>query len=117
MEMSINYSLIKSIEDIRLLSHAYLNGKTSSTTRKRTKYLDEYRDLILKLITDKHRTFDYIDHLHNYLVREHKIVCSRSTLNRYVRMDDEINLLFNKKKTQKFMKDLKQILEFKHSLI
>ena len=58
--------------------------------------------MILKLLKDKYRSFNYIDHLYNYLVREHKITCSRSTLNRYVRMDDEINSLFNKKKTQKF---------------
>lgn len=80
----------------------YLNGKIPAITRSRVKYLDEYRELIIKLLTDKCRSFDYIDHLYNYLVREHKITCSRSTLNRYVRNDDEINLLFNKKKTQKF---------------
>lgn len=78
------------------------DGKTPSTTRKRVKYLDEYRELIVKLLTDKYKTFDYIDLLHNYLVREHKIACSRPTLNRHIRMDDEINSLFNKKKTQKF---------------
>jgi len=66
-----------------------LNRKTPSTTRKRIRYLDEYRASVLKLRTDKYRTFDYIDCLHNYSVR-------------HVRMDDEINSLFNKKKTQNF---------------
>jgi transposase len=80
----------------------YLNGEIPSSTRIRVKYLDQYRELILALLTDKYRSFDYIDHLYNYLVREHKITCSRSTLNRYIRNDKKLNTLFNKKKTQKF---------------
>jgi transposase len=80
----------------------YLNGEIASSTRIRVKYLDQYRELILALLTDKYRNFDYIDHLYNYLVREHKITCSRSTLNRYIRNDKKLNALFNKKKTQKF---------------
>ena len=102
-KLKLNISkLARELNKDRKTIRNYLNGKTPSTKRKRVKYLDEYREVIVKLLTDKYRTFDYIDHLHNYLVREHKITCSRSTLNRYVRMDDEINSLFNKKKSQKF---------------
>lgn len=101
--LKVNISKIaRELDKDRKTIRNYLSGKTPSTTRKRIKYLDEYRDLIIKLLTDKYRSFDYIDHLYNYLVREHKITCSRSTLNRYIRMDDEINSLFSKKKTQKF---------------
>lgn len=101
--LKLNISkLARDLNKDRKTIRNYLNGKTPSTTRKRVKYLDKYRDLIIKLLSDKYRTFDYIDHLYNFLVREHKITCSSSTLNRYVRMDDEINALFNKKKTQKF---------------
>lgn len=101
--LKLNISkLARELNKDRKTIRNYLNGKTPSNTRKRVKYLDEYRELIMELLADKYRTFDYIDHLYNYLVREHKITCSSSTLNRYVRMDDEINSLFNKKKTQKF---------------
>ena len=102
-KLKLNVSkLARELNKDRKTIRKYLNGKTPSTTRSRVKYLDEYREVIIRLLTDKYRTFDYIDHLYNYLVREHKITCSRSTLNRYVRMDDEINSLFNKKKSQKF---------------
>jgi len=102
-KLKLNISkLARELNKDRKTIRNYLNGKTPSNTRERIKYLDEYRDLIISLLTDKYRTFDYIDHLYNYLVREHKITCSSSTLNRYVRMDDELNSLFNKKKVQKF---------------
>ena len=101
--LKLNISkLARELNKDRKTIRNYLNGKTPSNTRERIKYLDEYRDLIIRLLTDKYRTFDYIDHLYNYLVREHKITCSSSTLNRYIRMDDQLNSLFNKKKVQKF---------------
>jgi transposase len=101
--LKLNISkLAKELNKDRKTIKKYLEGKVPSGKRVRVKYLDKYRELIIKLLTDKYRSFDYIDHLYNYLVREHQITCSRSTLNRYVRNDDEINSLFNKKKTQKF---------------
>lgn len=101
--LKLNVSkLARELNKDRKTVRNYLNGKVPSATRVRVKYLDQYRDLIIELLTDKYRSFDYIDHLYNYLVREHKITCSRSTLNRYVRNDETINSLFNKKKTQKF---------------
>lgn len=101
--LKLNVSkLARELNKDRKTVQNYLNGKVPSGTRVRVKYLDQYRDLIIELLTDKYRSFDYIDHLYNYLVREHKITCSRSTLNRYVRNDETINSLFNKKKTQKF---------------
>ena len=101
--LKLNISkLAKELNKDRKTIRNYLKGNVPSGKRVRTKYLDKYRKLIIELLTDKYRSFDYIDHLHNYLVREHKITCSRSTLNRYVRNDEEINSLFSKKKTQKF---------------
>lgn len=80
--LKVNVSkLARELDKDRKTIRNYLNGKMPSTTRERIKYLDEYRDLIIKLLTDKYRSFDYIDHLYNYLVREHKITCSRSMLN------------------------------------
>lgn len=101
--LKLNISkLAKELNKDRKTIKNYLQGKIPSGTRIRIKYLDKYREVIIELLTDKYRSFDYIDHLYNYLVREHKITCSRSTLNRYIRNDEEINSLFNKKKTQKF---------------
>ena len=80
----------------------YLSGTLPKETRERKKYLDLFREDIKQVLLDKKRSFDYIDHLYNYLKREHEISCSRSTLNRYIRMDHELNKLFNKKKIQTF---------------
>lgn len=80
--------LAKELNKDRKTIKKYLEGKVPSGTRVRVKYLDKYRELIIDLLTDKYRNFDHIDHLYNYLVREHQITCSRSTLNRYVRNDE-----------------------------
>ena len=80
----------------------YLSGTLPKEKRERTKYLELFKDDIKQVFLDKKRSFDYIDHLYNYLKREHDITCSRSTLNRYIRMDHELNKLFNKKKIQTF---------------
>ena len=48
----------------------YLNGQTPKKTRNRIKYLDEHRDYILEVLSDKNRSFDYMDHLFKYLKRE-----------------------------------------------
>jgi transposase/putative transposon-encoded protein len=80
----------------------YLNGYTPKKTRQRIKYLDHYREYIIEVLTDKYQSFDYIDHLFKYLKREKGITCSRTTLNRYIRIDDELNELFNRKKSDSF---------------
>lgn len=80
----------------------YLKGDVPVGIRKRNKYLDEYRNIIIELLSDQYRSFDYIDHLYYYLVREHGISCNRSTLNRYIRNDEKLNSLFIRKKIQKF---------------
>lgn len=77
MEKSINYGLIRTLEDLKSFSEAYkkgfimkpnisklartlnadrktvrkaLNGIVPSKNKTRTKYLDEYRDKILELL-------------------------------------------------------------------
>lgn len=75
----------------------YLNGVTPKKTRTREKYLDTYRDYIYEVLTDPIRSFDYIEHLYKFLQREKNITCSRSTLNRYIREDIELNKLFKRK--------------------
>lgn len=80
----------------------YLSGITPSKTRKRTKYLDEYKEIIINLLQDKNRSFDYIDHVYNYMKREHGITCSRSTFNRFIRNDLNLNTLYNQKQGHSF---------------
>ncbi len=80
----------------------YLEGNVPKQTRSRIKYLDEYRDYIVDVLSDKMRSFDYIEHLFNFLKREKNIKCSRTTLNRYIRLDDELNTLFKRKKDNSF---------------
>jgi len=102
-DLELNISkLSRELNKDRKTIRRYLNGDVPSDRRVRVKYLDQFRDLIFSLLNDKYRSFDYIDHLFNYLRREHCITCSRSTLNRYIRKDEELNKLFNRKKVQSF---------------
>jgi transposase len=123
MEMTINYGLINSIEDLYDLSNAIMKGLINmpnisklsrqigadrktvrkalkgikpSKTRSRSKYLDGYRDVVVELLNDEYREFDYIKHLYNYLLREHKVQCSYSALNRYINNDEELLKMFRK---------------------
>ncbi len=80
----------------------YLNGEAPKKTRDKVKYLDAHRDYIVSVLKDKYQSFDYIDHLFKYLKREKGITCSRSTLNRFIRGDLELNDLFKRKKTNSF---------------
>ena len=67
----------------------YLLGDIPKKVRKREKYLDQHRYYILEVLSDKYQSFDYIEHLFKYLKRERGITCSRSSLSRYIRLDDE----------------------------
>jgi putative transposon-encoded protein len=126
MKTSINYRLIDKVEDLRLFSRAYreglimkpnisklakalnvdrktvrknLNGFVPSKTKKRVKYLDEFRDKLLELLNDEYREFEYIKHLFNYMKREENITCSYSCFRRYVVTDDELSKLFKSSKS------------------
>lgn len=102
-EIKLNISKIsRELGKDRKTIKKYLKGEFSNKSRNCKKYLDDYRDIIINLLDDKFRTFDYIDHLYNYLKREHNITCSRSTLNRYIRNDEYLNKLFTKKREQLF---------------
>lgn len=125
MEISINYNLIKSIEDLRMLSSAYLkgvimkpnitklsktigadrktvrkalNGFVPSKTKTRGKYLDSFRNVMINLLNDEYKDFEYIQHLYNFMKRESGIECSYSTFRRYISTDTELSKLFHKSK-------------------
>lgn len=101
--IKINISkLAKELNKDRKTITKYLNGNIPKKTRERTKYLDEHRKYILEVLKDKYQSFDYIDHLFKYLKREKNITCSRSTLNRYIRNDNELTKLFKRKKDLAF---------------
>ena len=101
--IKINISkLAKELNKDRKTITKYLNGNIPKKTRERTKYLDEHRKYILEVLKDKYQSFDYIDHLFKYLKREKNITCSRSTLNRYIRNDNELTKLFKRKKDLSF---------------
>lgn len=125
MEISINYSLINSIEDLRMFSAAYLkglimkpnitklanaigadrktvrkalNGFVPSKTKARGKYLDDYKNIMIDLLKDEYKDFEYVKHLYNFMKRENKIECSYSTFRRYISNDNELSKLFSKSK-------------------
>jgi len=80
----------------------YLRGEAPKKTRQKIKYLDSHRQFIIGVLNDKKRSFDYVDHLFRFLKRERGITCSRTTLNRYIRTDQELNDLFERRNTESF---------------
>jgi transposase len=103
-ERLLNISkLSKELKKDRKTIRKYLQGNVPNKKRKRDKYLDGYREEIKDVLQDKLRSFDYIDHVYRYFVREKGIKCSRSTFNRFIRGDEELNTLFKRKKTNGFI--------------
>ena len=101
--IKVNISKIaKELNRDRKTIRKYLEGYTPKVARDRVKYLDEHRDYIKEVLSDKYQSFDYIDHLFKYLKREKGITCSRVTLNRYIREDKELDSLFKRKKDNSF---------------
>ena len=101
--IKVNVSkLARHLEKDRKTIRKYLNGEVPKRTRERIKYLDQHRDYIIEVLSDKYQSFDYIDHLFRYLKREKGITCSRSTLNRYIRNDEKLDSLFKRKKEYAF---------------
>lgn len=101
--IQLNISKIaKHLKKDRKTVRKYLMGEVPTKTRKRQKYLDEHREYIVEVLSDKYQSFDYIDHLFKYLKREKGITCNRSTLNRYIRNDEELDGLFKRKKENSF---------------
>ena len=101
--IKVNISkLARDLNKDRKTIKRYLEGYTPKETRDRVKYLDEYREDIIQVLSDKYQSFDYIDHLFKYLKREKGITCSRVTLNRYIREDEELNSLFKRRKDNAF---------------
>jgi transposase len=101
--IQVNVSkLARNLGKDRKTIRKYLKGEAPKKTRQRIKYLDLHRQYIIDVLNDKRRSFDYVDHLFRYLKRERGITCSRTTLNRYIRTDQELNELFERKKTEHF---------------
>lgn len=96
-ELKMNLSKVaRDLNCDRKTVRRYLKGDVPKKTRNRTKYLDEYRDVMLQYLNDSYRRFDYIDHLYYFMKREHQITCVKSTFNRYIRNDDQLNKAFKK---------------------
>lgn len=131
MKISINYGLIKTLDDLRSFSEAYkkglimkpnisklarvlhadrktvrkaLNGIVPSKKKTRIKYLDTHREKILELLQDEFREFDYYKHLFNYMKREEKILCSYSSFRRYIQNDAELSKHFKTAKSTSVFK-------------
>lgn len=61
-ELTLNISeLSRELKVDRKTIRNYLNGKMPKRKRNRKKYLDEYKELIKKLLNDEEREFLYID--------------------------------------------------------
>lgn len=102
-ELKVNISKIsKHLGIDRKTTRNYLKGIKPKTSRNRTKYLDEYREKMIKILNDEFREFDYVDHFYRFMKREYDINCSRVTFNRYIRNNDDLNKLFKSNSSDKF---------------
>lgn len=102
-EIKLNISKIaRELNCDRKTAKRYLNGFVPCDTRTRKKYLDDYKDLMLSYLKDSNRHFDYIDHLFYFMKREHDIKCVKSTFNRYIRNDEQLNAAFRKSNATSF---------------
>lgn len=102
-EFKVNITRIaKDLNCDRKTARKYLNGNVPQRTRKRKKYLDDYKDLLIKYLKSSTQQFEYIDHLYNFMVREHGITCARSSFNRYIRTNDDLNTAFKKNHSNAF---------------
>lgn len=94
-ELKMNLSKVaRELNCDRKTVRRYLQGHVPKKTRTRTRYLDSYRDTMLEYLNDSNRHFDYIDHLYYFMKREHQITCAKSTFNRYIRNDEQLNKAF-----------------------
>ena len=101
--IQINISKVsKHLNKDRKTVKKYLLGQIPKKTRQREKYLDQHRDYIVEVLSDKYQSFDYIEHLFKYLKRERGITCSRSSLSRYIRGDNALNSLFDRHQKNTF---------------
>ena len=66
--IKVNISkLARDLNKDRKTIKKYLEEYTPKETRDRVKYLDEYREYIIQVLSDKYQSFDYIDNLFKYL--------------------------------------------------
>lgn len=94
-DIKVNISKIsRHLEIDRKTVRNYLNGKLPKKTRTKHKYLDDFREILLEVLNDEFREFEYIDHLYRFMKREYNITCNRVTFNRYIRNDEVLNLVF-----------------------
>ena len=94
-ELKLNLSKIaRELNCDRKTVKKRLEGVIPKTTRKRKKYLDEFKPLMLSYLHDSTRHFSYIDHLFYFMKREHHITCARSTFYRYIVNDEELSQSF-----------------------
>ncbi len=102
-DIKLNISrLAKELNCDRKTIRRYLKGDIPKKTRSRSKYLDEYKDIMTRYLNDFNRHFEYIDHFYYFMKREHGITCARSTFNRYIRSTTELDKLFKTNKTNTF---------------
>lgn len=94
--------IAKYLDKDRKTVRKYLNGFVPKQTKKRKKYLDDFRNDIIKVLDDKFQSFDYKEHLYKYFKREYKISCSRLTFTRYIDNDEELSRKFKTKNNNTF---------------
>ncbi len=80
----------------------YYDGFEKATTRCKKSVVDEFYDVIKKLLCASPENivkFYYIDHLHRYLQREHDLVTCRSNFHYYITQHKEFYSYFKENKS------------------
>lgn len=99
-----NYSAIsKELGVDRRTVKKYYEAKEDLKRKKRASRIDEYRDIIEKLLfpidPSEAQKFYYKSHLHRYLKREHGLNCATNTFNHYILNDEKLCGYFSGKKS------------------
>ncbi len=77
----------------------YYEGDFDKPRKQKVTKLDSYYDIIKSLLSaDNSQIFYYKSHLYRYLVREHKLECSRSNFNYFILKNKEFAEYFKPKK-------------------
>lgn len=76
----------------------YYEGKFNKPRKKKISIVDNYYNIIKSLLSaENNQIFYYKSHLYRYLVREHKLQCSRSNFNYYILNNKEFAEYFKPK--------------------
>ncbi len=97
--MKVNKSaLARKLNVDRRTIKKYINGFEKSKTRQKNSSIDQYKETIEELLSNKAKIFCYKSVLYRYLKENYGLSCSESSFRRYISKNEEFNKYFHKKR-------------------